>query len=90
MTRNEFVNKLAKQLKRTQKETSSILNEFSSLLTQTLRRGDQVGLPIGKFQLKHRPARTGINPSTRARIQVAPKVIPAFKPSKKFKQAVLE
>jgi len=90
MKKSDFVSKLAKQLKKTRKETNMIVDEFSKLITQTLKRGDEVGLAIGKFQLKKRQSRIGFNPRTKQQIAIAPKVVPAFKPSKKFKDAVLQ
>ena len=89
MKKSDFVNKLAKQLNKTQKETNAIVDEFSDLVTQTLKSGGVVGLAIGKFQLKQRTSRIGVNPSTGERIVVGAKVIPAFRPSKRLKDAVL-
>ncbi|MCL2755549.1 MAG: HU family DNA-binding protein [Firmicutes bacterium] len=90
MKKADFVAKLSKKIKKTRKETNMIVDEISELITQTLKRGDEVGLPLGKFQLKKRSSRIGFNPRTKQQMAIAPKVIPAFKPSKKFKEAVLE
>jgi len=90
MKKSDFVDKLSKNLKRSKKETNTILDEISSLITNILKGGGEVPLDIGKFQLKQRPARIGINPATRQKIHVQAKVIPAFKPNKKFKDSVLK
>ncbi|MCL2570727.1 MAG: HU family DNA-binding protein [Firmicutes bacterium] len=90
MRKSDFISQLAKQLNKTKKETTMIVNEFSKAVTIALKRGDEVGLGIGKFQLKMRSARMGVNPSTGQKIHVAPKVVPAFRPSKKFKTSILE
>ena len=90
MKKTDFIEKLSKNLKRTKKETNHILDEISSIITNVLKSGGEVPLGIGKFQLKQRPARTGVNPATGQKIQVNAKVIPAFKPNKKFKEAVLK
>ena len=89
MKKSDFVEQFSKQINKTKKETNEIIDEFGSLITKILKRGDEVGLDIGKFQLKKRAARTGINPATGEKIKVAAKVVPAFKPSKRFKEAVL-
>lgn len=90
MKKKDFIEKLSQQIKRSKTETNAILDEISHLITRTLKSGDEVGLPIGKFQLKKRAARAGVNPSTGERIQVKAKVVPAFRASKQFKLAVLE
>jgi len=90
MRKADFVSQLSKKIKMPKKITNEIVDEFSALVMQTLKSGDEVGLSIGKFQLKKRDARIGTNPMTGQRILVAPKVVPAFKPSRSFKAAVLE
>ena len=90
MKKKDLIDKLSKQINKSKQETSSILDEFSDLITSTLKGGDEIVWGLGKFQLKQRPARSGINPSTGERIHLAAKVVPAFKPNKQFKQSVLE
>ncbi|MCL2850808.1 MAG: HU family DNA-binding protein [Firmicutes bacterium] len=90
MKKQDFVNQLSEKINLPKKITNDIVDEFSALIMQSLKSGDEVGLSIGKFQLKKRDARIGTNPLTGQRIVVAPKVVPSFKPSKTFKTAVLE
>ena len=90
MKKADFVDALSKQINKTKRETNQIVDEFSKLIMGALRRGDEIGLDIGKFKLKQRPARVGMNPFTQQRIALDAKVVPTFKPSKKFKEAILE
>ena len=90
MKKSEFTQTLAKQINHSQKETGKIITQFNELLTKTLKQGDVVGLDIGKFQLRQRQARTAVNPSNGKKIQVPARVVPIFKPSKRFKEAVLQ
>ena len=90
MKKSDFVRQLSQKINMPKKVTSEIVDEFSALIMNALKSGDEVGLSIGKFQLKKREARIGTNPMTGQRIVVAPKVVPAFKPSKTFKSTVLE
>ena len=90
MKKSEFTQTLAKNINHSKKETTHIIEEFNDLLTKTLKSGDVVGLDIGKFQLKQRQARTAMNPATGKVIQVPARVVPVFRPSKRFKDAVLQ
>ncbi|MCL2586685.1 MAG: HU family DNA-binding protein [Firmicutes bacterium] len=90
MTKKAFIKDLSIRTGLPKKETSHIVDELTDLVIETLRRGGEVGLGIGKFKLKQRSAREGVNPATGERIQIGPKVVPLFKPNKKFKSAVLE
>ena len=41
---------------------------------------------FGKFSIKERKARTGINPLTKEKIEIAESKAPVFKPAKSFKE----
>ena len=43
---------------------------------------------FGKFEVKSRPARTGVNPKTREKIQIPESKSPSFKAAKALKDAV--
>ena len=90
MKKADFVKELSQKINLPKKATGEIVDQFSALIMKALKSGDEVGLSIGKFQLKKREARIGTNPMTGQRIMVAPKVVPSFKPSKSFKATVLE
>ena len=90
MKKAAFIKDLSERTRFSKKETAHFMNELTDLVVETLRRGGEVGLGIGKFQLRQRAAREAINPATGQRIQVGPKVVPLFKPNRKFKDAVLE
>ena len=88
MKKSDFVGQLAERVQMSKKEVTNLIDEFSALIMKTLKHGDVACLDIGKFELKKRAARTGVNPATGEKIKVAAKVVPAFKPSKRFKEAV--
>ena len=88
MKKKEFITMLAKGIDQSKKSTESILNEFCAVISKALKSGDEVVLPIGKFELRKRAPRMATNPQTRERIRVGAKVVPAFKPSKALKDAV--
>lgn len=54
-----------------------------------VKAGNKVDLAgFGKFEVKTRNARTGINPKTKEKIQVPESKVPAFKAAKAFKESV--
>jgi integration host factor subunit beta len=61
---------------------------FDSIV-RALRAGDKVEIRgFGSFHTRRRGARIGRNPKTGARVEVAPKKIPFFKPSKELRELV--
>ncbi|MCL2846242.1 MAG: HU family DNA-binding protein [Firmicutes bacterium] len=89
MKKAEIVEQIAEKFQMTKKETNAIIDEFSMILTNALKRGDEVALDIGKFHVKKRAERTGVNPATGEKIKVPAKVVPNFKPSKKFRESIV-
>jgi DNA-binding protein HU-beta len=54
-----------------------------------VKAGNKVDLAgFGKFEIKHRDARIGINPKTKEKISVSASKSPSFKAAKGFKDAV--
>ena len=58
-------------------------------ITDTLAKGDKVQLVgFGTFEVRHRKARDGRNPSTGETIKIAAQNVPAFKAGKALKDQV--
>lgn len=73
----------------TKKEAGEIVELVIDTMVGTLQKGDTVDLPgFGKFTVKTRDARTGINPLTKEKIEIPATKVPAFKASKALKDAV--
>ena len=96
MKQAEFIQTLADELKQSKKDTKVIVDAFIALIVKTVKKGDDLMLPeLGKFLLKKvpaRPARPGRNPMTGEEVMLAAKPAsakPQFRPSKKFKEAIL-
>jgi integration host factor subunit beta len=61
---------------------------FDSVV-RTLRAGDKIEIRgFGSFRTRQRKPRVGRNPKTGDRVEVPPKTIPFFKPSKELKDMV--
>jgi DNA-binding protein HU-beta len=90
MKKADFIQKLSEEINQSKKDTAAFIDAFINLITGTVKSGDEVVLPeLGKFSLKKSPAREGRNPMTGATVKIAAKVTPKFRPSKKFKEAIL-
>lgn len=89
MNKQEFVKELSAKSNLTQKDCYNCLNALTSLVSQTLKRGDNVTLVgFGKFEVKHRSERMSYNPQTRKKMRIPATKSPAFKPGKAFKEAI--
>lgn len=90
MKQTEFIQALSEQINQSKKDTKAIIDAFIELVVKTVKSGDEVALPeLGKFLLKKSPAREGRNPMTGETVKIPAKVAPKFRPSKKFKEAIL-
>jgi DNA-binding protein HU-beta len=73
----------------TKKQAGEALDAMLDAITGALKKGDHVLLTgFGKFEVRTRAARTGINPKTLEKIQLPATKVPAFKPGKGLKTAV--
>lgn len=70
-----------------QRDVEHIVNAILDAITEALAQGDRVELRgFGAFSVKSRPARTGRNPRTGARVQVEEKHVPFFKTGKEMRE----
>lgn len=73
----------------TKKQAAEALDALLDAITEALKRGDSVLLTgFGKFEVRTRAARKGINPKTLEKIQLPETKVPAFKAGKGLKEAV--
>jgi DNA-binding protein HU-beta len=95
MEAKEIINKksisevVAEKNNLTKKEAAEIVDLVFDTITETLKNGGRVDITgFGKFEVKTRAARTGINPQTKEPIQIAASKIPGFKAAKGLKDTV--
>ncbi len=73
----------------TKKSATEVVDLVLETVADTLKDGGKVDLSgFGKFEVKVRNARTGINPATRETIQIPATKVPSFKPAKALKDLV--
>ncbi len=73
----------------TKKDAEAALNATLSTIQEALASDQKVVLTgFGTFEVRHRKARTGLNPRTRQPIHIQAQKSPAFKAGKVLKDAV--
>ncbi|MBP5204642.1 HU family DNA-binding protein [bacterium] len=73
----------------TKKQASLALDATLDAIADSLKDGDPVLLTgFGKFEVRTRAARTGINPKTLEKIKLPSSKVPAFKAGKALKAMV--
>jgi integration host factor subunit beta len=84
MTRAELIVGMAKDNPHlTIADAERIVAAFFDEMTSALARGERVELRgFGAFTVKHRNARTGRNPRTGEKVEVAEKSVPLFRAGK--------
>jgi DNA-binding protein HU-beta len=88
MLKKDLIDKIA-ATGLTKKQAGEALDATLDAITDALRKGDSILLTgFGKFEVRTRAARTGINPKTLEKIQLPQTKVPAFKAGKGLKSAV--
>ncbi|MBP1531035.1 MAG: HU family DNA-binding protein [Bacteroidaceae bacterium] len=86
MNNKEFVAEMAERLNLTAKEVSSLLVGLTTEMAERFEEETQVSIMgFGNFEVKKKLERVIINPSTKQRMLVPPKMVLSFKPSNTFK-----
>jgi len=89
MLKKDLVDKVAKAAGLTKKQAAEAVDGVFEAITGALKAGEPVLLTgFGKFEIRHKKARPGINPKTLERIQLPARKAPAFKAGKALKAAV--
>lgn len=89
MNKSEFIDAVASKTGLTKKDTGSALEATLKTITEALSNGDSVSfIGFGTFSTSKRAARSGVNPSTGAKIQIAESTVAKFKAGAKLKEAV--
>ena len=89
MTKPELITKIAEKSNLSKKQVAAALNALIGTITETLKAEGKLTIPsLGTFEIKERAARTGRNPQTGEKVEIAAKKVPAFKAAKALKDAV--
>lgn len=86
MIKADLINKIAKEMNISKQEAEVGVNLFFQTLKEAILRGEEIELRgFGSFRFRQREARSGRNPRTGEPVQVPPKKVLYFKPSKLIK-----
>ena len=89
MTKADLIDEVSRVAELTRKDSEVIVESIFDSVVRSLRAGDKIEIRgFGSFRTRQRKARVGRNPKTGDRVEVPPKKIPYFKPSKELKDLV--
>ena len=89
MNKGELIKAMAEKAGFTNKDAAAAYEAFVSVVTDALKAGEKVQLVgFGTLEVKNVPAKTGINPQTKAPVQIAACKKPVMKFGKAYKELI--
>lgn len=89
LTKADLIEEVLKITELPRKESETIVETIFESIIESLQKGDKIEIRgFGSFRTRQRRGRVGRNPKTGAKVEVPPKKIPFFKPSKELKDFV--
>ena len=89
MNKSELVEKIAAGAGISKVDAKKAIDATVAAIKDALAAGDKVALVgFGTFSVNERPAREGINPSTKEKISIAAKKVAKFKPGAELNDAL--
>ena len=89
MNKSELINSLSEETAFSKKDVTRVLDSVIRIIERTLKKGDKVSITgFGTYWVSKRPARKGINPSTKQRIDLPASTVPRFKPGKHLRELI--
>ena len=86
MNKSEFLTKLAQDAGLKKSDAEKFLDAFVLNVKELMANGAKLQLGgFGTFEAKERAAKTGVNPATGEKIEIAACKVPSFKPGKSLK-----
>lgn len=89
MQKTELIARVAKEAGVSQTEAANIVNKALQVIMDSLKAGEKVTLTgFGTFEVRDTAARTGTNPRTKQKIEIAAGKRPAFSAGTLLREAV--
>lgn len=89
VTKDQLVDAIAGKTDLTKKDVEAVIEAFTDEVTSNLQSRNKVTLTgFGTFRTSDRAARQGINPQTKAKIQIPAMTVPKFTAGKALKDAI--
>ena len=91
MNKTELIDKIAAGAGISKADSKKALDATVNALKEALIAGDKIQLVgFGTFSVNERPAREGINPATKEKIQIAAKKVAKFKAGAELEQVIVK
>jgi len=89
MTKADLIDEVSRAVEMTRKDSELMVETIFESIVNALRASDKIEIRgFGSFRTRQRQSRIGRNPKTGARVEVPPKKVPYFKPSKELKDLI--
>lgn len=89
MTKSEFVDRVASKSGLSRRDATKAVDAFLESIQEALQSGESVSFTgFGKFSAQQRNARTGVNPRTGERVEIAAATVPKFSAGSALKSAL--
>jgi integration host factor subunit beta len=89
VTKADLVGEVEQTTELSRKESEAVVEIIFESIIAALQSDDKIEIRgFGSFRTRQRRGRTGRNPKTGVKVEVPPKKIPYFKPSKELKDYV--
>ncbi|MBR6539298.1 MAG: HU family DNA-binding protein [Bacteroides sp.] len=82
MNNKEFISELSQRLGYSTKETADLATSLIDAMSKQWQEGNMIAIQgFGAFEVKKKAERISVNPTTKVRMLVPPKLVLSFKPS---------
>lgn len=89
INKDGLVGAISTKTELSKKDVETVIDAMIEEVTKALKAGDKVTLTgFGTFKVSKRAARVGINPQTKAKLQIPAMTVPKFTSGKALKEAV--
>jgi nucleoid DNA-binding protein len=89
VTKSEFVDQVASKSGLSRRDATKAVDAFLESVQEALQSGESVSFTgFGKFSAQQRNARTGVNPRTGERVEIAAATVPKFSAGSALKNAL--
>ena len=89
MTKADLIEEVTRITELPRKESETVVETIFDSIIEALQHSDKIEIRgFGSFRTRQRRGRIGRNPKTGAKVEVPPKKIPFFKPSKELKDFI--
>lgn len=86
MNNKDFTIELSRRMGRSPKEAAEMIYSLLSEMTQQLQDANSISIQgFGAFEVKKKTERISVNPTTKVRMLVPPKLVLTYKPSSLLK-----